>query len=245
MTVEAAVSIDGSRSEAPLALNARTIIERNGLFRGLAPQTIEHIAALAARRTYKAEAVVFMRGDPGDSLYGVVTGRVRITANTATGKEVILNVMKPGDVFGEIALLDGQPRTAAATTLAPSQLMIIQRADFVALMKREPQLAVHLIELLCERVRWTSGQMEDSSLLSAPQRLAKRLVSLAASQGQPADAGVQLKISQEQLARFLGLSRQIVNKHLQVWRRRHWISLGRGSIVVANEQALRSLSRQD
>jgi CRP/FNR family cyclic AMP-dependent transcriptional regulator len=227
-----------------LSLNVRTIIERNGLFRGLPPQTIARIAALASRRTYEAEAVVFMHGDPGDSLYGVVTGRVRISAGAPGGKEVVLNIMEPGDAFGEIALLDGQPRTAAATTLTSTQLMVIRRGEFLGLLRREPRLAVHLIELLCKRVRWTAQQMEDSSLLSAPARLAKRILSLALSQSRAVIGGKQIRISQEQLAQLVGLSRQIVNKHLQIWKRNHWISLGRGTIVVANARALHDLIRQ-
>ncbi len=148
-----------------MPLNARTIIERNSLFRGLKPSTLEQIADLASRRTYKSGAVVFLRGDPGDSLYGVVTGRVRISASAPGGKEIFLNIMEPGDAFGEIALLDGQPRTAAATTLSPTELIVIQTGSLSRALQREPKLAVHLIELLCRRVRWTSEQMEDSSLL--------------------------------------------------------------------------------
>lgn len=227
-----------------MALNASTIIERNGLFRGLERATVERIAALATRRTYKSDSIVFMRGDPGDALYGVVTGRVRISASAARGKEISLNVMDPGDAFGEIALLDGHPRTAAATTLAPTELIVIRRDQFLDLLQREPRLAVHLIELLCKRVRWTSEQMEDSSLLSAPARLAKRVLALASTQGRTTPTGPQLRISQEQLAQFLGLSRQIVNKHLQTWKRKGWITLGRGSIVVANDKALRKLTSE-
>jgi CRP/FNR family transcriptional regulator, cyclic AMP receptor protein len=226
-------------------LNATTIIERNSLFRGLPPQTIEQIVSLVSRRAYKAGAVICMRGDPGDSLYGVVTGRVRISTSAPGGKEVFLNVMDPGDAFGEIALLDGQPRTATATALSAAELIVIRREDFLTLVQQEPRLAVHLIELLCKRVRWTSEAMEDSSLLSAPARLAKRLVSLAGSQGRPAPTGVQLKISQEELAQFLGLSRQVVNKHLQTWKLKDWIGIGRGRIVIVNERALRGLTRRD
>lgn len=226
-------------------LNATTIIARNGLFRGLPEQTITQITALASRRSYKPDAVVFLRGDPGDALYGVVTGRVRISASGSGGKEVFLNLMEPGDAFGEIALLDGQPRTAAATTVAPTELIIIRREEFLAFVKREPQLAVHLIELLCKRVRWTSEQMEDSSLLNVPARLAKRLLSLATSHGRKTPAGAQLKISQEDLAQFLGLSRQIVNKYFQTWKKQGWIALGRGSVVLSDERALRELTRKD
>ena len=228
-----------------MPLNARTIIERNSLFRGLKPPTLEQVADLASRRAYKSGAVVFLRGDPGDSLYGVVTGRVRISASAPGGKEVFLNIMEPGDAFGEIALLDGQPRTAAATTLAPTELIVIQRDQFLALLQREPKLAVHLIELLCKRVRWTSEQMEDSSLLAAPARLAKRLLSLVNAHGRETPVGAELKLSQEELAQFLGLSRQIVNKHLQTWKHNEWITLARGRVVVRNARALRNLTHKD
>ena len=231
------------RRVAPLS--AKILLERNGLFRGLPTATIERVAGLASRRTYKRDAAVFMRGDPGDALYGVATGRVRISASAPGGKEVFLNVMEPGDSFGEIALLDGQPRTATATTLATTELIIVQRQQFQALLQREPSLAVHLIELLCQRVRWTSEQFEDSSLLNAPARLAKRLLSLAGSQNGIKAAETPLRISQEETARFLGLSRQIVNKHLQTWKRRNWVRLGRGTVLVIDENALRKVTRAD
>jgi CRP-like cAMP-binding protein len=186
-----------------------------------------------------------MRGDPGDALYGVVTGKVRISSGAPSGKEVFLNVMEPGDAFGEIALLDGHARTATATTLAQAELIVIRREQFQALLEREPRVAVHIIELLCKRVRWTAQQMEDSTLLGAPARLAKRLLSLASVHGRESAAGVKLMLSQENLAQFLGLSRQIVNKHLQTWKRKHWVTLGRGSVTVVNERALRKLTHEE
>jgi CRP-like cAMP-binding protein len=227
-----------------VALNAKTIIERNGLFRGLPQKTIDRVAALATRRSYDEGAIIFMRGDPGDSLCGVVTGRVRISASRAGGKEVFLNIMEPGDAFGEIALLDGSPRTATATAMARTELTIIPRDAFFALLRTEPQLAEHLIQLLCKRVRWTAEQMEDSALLSVPAKIAKRLLSLASLHGSESPEGARLAISQEELAQFLGLSRQIVNQHLQAWRAKGWISLGRGSVTLANPRALTNVTHQ-
>jgi CRP-like cAMP-binding protein len=225
-------------------LNVKTLIERNSLFRGLPHKTIDRVAALATRRSYEENTIIFMRGDPGDSLCGVVTGRVRISASRAGGKEVFLNIMEPGDAFGEIALLDGSPRTATATALARTELMILQRDAFFALLRTEPQLAEHLIQLLCKRVRWTAEQMEDSALLTVPAKLAKRLLSLASVHGRETPDGARLAISQEELAQFLGLSRQIVNQHLQAWRAKGWISLGRGSVTLANPRALQTVTHQ-
>jgi CRP-like cAMP-binding protein len=227
-----------------LPFTAKTVIERNRLFRGLGKAAVERIAALATRRLYEEGAVVFMRGDPGDSLCGVVSGRVRISASRPGGKEVFLNIMAPGDAFGEIALLDGQPRTATATALARTELIIVRRDRFASLLVSEPQLAMHLIQLLCERVRWTAQLMEDSALLGVPARIAKRVLSLARLQGAEAAAGTRIAISQEELAQFLSLSRQIVNQHLQAWKQKGWIVGSRGSLTLADVRSLEKVARE-
>lgn len=225
-----------------MALSVQTILERNRLFRGLSAATIQQIAALAIRRPYEPDTIVFSQGDPGDSLYGVVTGKVRISASTREGKEMFLNIMEPGDTFGEIALLDGNPRTATATTTTTCELMIIPRGQFLALLQREPTVAIHLLQLLCQRIRWTSGQAEDSALLTVPNRLARRLLSLAKLHGQNSPKGVQLIISQEEMGRFLGISRQAVNQYLQEWRAKGWVDVGRGKVTVLDESALQTMA---
>jgi CRP/FNR family transcriptional regulator, cyclic AMP receptor protein len=110
-----------------VALTAQTIFERTRLFRGLPAATIQQISALSFRRSYSRGAIVFTQSDPGDALYGVVTGKIRISASSQDGREMFLNIMEPGDTFGEIALLDGRHRTATASATAPSELIIITR----------------------------------------------------------------------------------------------------------------------
>ena len=227
-----------------MALTPKTVIERDSLFRGLAGAIHERIAALAMRRAYDAGAIIFMRGDPGDSLCGVVRGRVRISVSRPGGKEVFLNIMAPGETFGEIALLDGEPRTATATAMVRTELFVIPREQFLRLLGSEPQLAAHLIQLLCRRVRWTAQLMEDSALLTVPVRVAKRLLSLARLHGRQTASGTKLNISQEELAQFLGLSRQIVNQHLQGWKAKGWILAGRGNVTIANVLALERFARE-
>jgi CRP/FNR family transcriptional regulator, cyclic AMP receptor protein len=225
-----------------MALSVQTILERNRLFRGLSATTVQQVSALAVRRFYEEGALVFSQGDPGDALYGVVTGRIRISASTREGKEMFLNIMEPGDTFGEIALLDGNPRTATASATATCELMIIPRAHFLTLLQREPALAIHLLQLLCQRIRWTSGWAEDSALLPVPPRLARRLLSLARLHGHDSGKGVQLMISQEEMGRFLGLSRQAVNQYLQEWRTKGWVDVGRGKVTILDQAALQSLA---
>jgi len=229
----------------PMALNAYTVIERNRLFRGLAPDTLTRVAGLAVRRVYAKGETIFAQSDAGDGLYGVVTGRVRISASTADGKELFLNIMEPGDTFGEIALLDGRPRTATASATVPSDVVVIPRNQFMELLRREPALVTHVLELLCQRVRWLSDFTEDSALLPVPARLARRLLTLGKMHGQNTGKGVKLSISQEEMARFVGLSRQVVNQHLQSWKARQWVGLGRSNITIIDAHALELIVASD
>ena len=224
-----------------MALTAQTILERTLLFRGLPSATIQQISALSVRRSYGDGAIVFSQADPGEALYGVVTGRIRISTSSPNGREMFLNIMEPGDTFGEIALLDGRHRTATASATAPSELIIITRDHFLELLTHEPKLVSHVIRLLCERLRWTSGLAEESALLSVPQRLARRLLSLGQLHGHKTPNGIELSISQEEVARFLGLTRQVVNQYMQNWKVKGWLTLGRGKLVIIDEHALRDV----
>lgn len=224
-----------------MALTAQTILERNRLFRGLPAATIQKISALSIRRSYSSGAIVFSQADPGDALYGVITGKIRISASSPDGSEIFLNIMEPGDTFGEIALLDGHPRTATASATAPAELIIIMREHFLHFLQHEPKLVSHLLQLLCQRIRWTSGLAEESALLGVPARLARRLLSLGELHGRETPNGIQLTISQEEVARFLGLSRQVVNQYLQYWKASRWVSLGRGKITIVAAHALRDI----
>jgi CRP-like cAMP-binding protein len=220
-------------------LAGRMMLQRSPLFRGLPPAALERITGLAARRALQDGEILFNQGDPGDALYAVVSGRIRISTGTADGRQVFLNIMEPGDTFGEIALLDGGARTAAATAIAPTELVSIRRDHFRGLLEREPPVALELLRLCGQRLRWTSGLLEDAALLDAPARLAKRLLILGEVHGRPVAGGVSLRISQEDLAGFLGVSRQAVNQQLQVWKAKGWVDLGRGVVTVRDPEALR------
>jgi CRP/FNR family transcriptional regulator, cyclic AMP receptor protein len=215
-------------------LAGKMMLERSPLFRGLPPASLQRLASLATQRRFNAGEIVFSQGDPGDALYGVVTGKIRISAGATDGRELSLNIMEPGDTFGEIALLDGGERTASATADVASELVSIRREHFLDTLKREPALALELLRLCGQRLRWTSGLFEDAALLDVPSRLAKRLLGLVNSSD-------SLAISQEELASFLGVSRQVVNQHLQGWKDRGWIRLGRGVITLCDRGALQNL----
>lgn len=217
---------------------AIAVLKWNFLFRDLPDELIDRIAALAVRRTYKKGTVIFSQGDPGDALYGVVSGRVRIGAAGPDGREVFLNIMEPGDTFGEIAVIDGLHRTAGAIALEAVTLIIVRRTAFLGILEREPTLAMHLLRLFCQRLRWTSELVEESAFLVGSARLAKRLLILAALHGKPTEEGMELALSQSELAHFLGISRQFVNQSLQEWRTKEWVSLARARIIIKDAEAL-------
>jgi CRP-like cAMP-binding protein len=205
---------------------------------------MRQVALLSVRRTYGPGAIVFSKGDRGDALYAVASGQVRISAGIADGREVYFNLMEAGEAFGEIALLDGRRRTATATATMRSELIVLAREPFLALLQRDVRLVEHLLQLLCQRIRWTSALAEESALLSVPARLASRLLSLGRLNGRRTGKGIEVAISQEQLARFLGLSRQVINQYLRRWKEQRVVVLGRGKILLADEQALREAMTQ-
>src|SRR5919197_3176549 len=141
------------------------LLSMNPLFAGLGDEAIRSIAALCTRRHLDEGEVLFQKGDEGDALFGVRRGRVRIETGTAAGGRLALNVLGPGDLFGEIALFDGQPRTADAIAAEASELFMVRRSDFLAYLEREPRVTVRLLEMLCQRIRWVSDRMEEAVLL--------------------------------------------------------------------------------
>jgi CRP/FNR family cyclic AMP-dependent transcriptional regulator len=223
-------------------LATHAVLAHNFLFQGLPGTTIDALAALAHRTTLEKDSLVFSQGDQGDALYGVASGQVRIFTADEKGREVFLNILGPGDTFGEIALLDGLPRTASAVTTTPTTLVVIPRRQFLAHLAHEPELALHLMKLLCGRLRWISDLVEESAFLAGPARVAKRLSSLVETYGRPApDGGIEVVMSQADLGRFLGISRQIINQYLRDWCESGWVELKRGRIIIHDLAALNSV----
>jgi CRP/FNR family cyclic AMP-dependent transcriptional regulator len=215
-------------------------LARSALFEDLDAAALRELAALARRRHYPAGAPICIEGESDGSLFIIANGRVRISAGSSDGDERHLNELGPGDLIGEIALLDGGSRSASAIAVDDSEVYGVERAAFVAFLDRRPEFARSLIKLLCQRVRWMTGLLEASAFLGLPARLARWLIVLAAQQGAAHPRGVEVRVSQQDLAQFLGVSRQSVNEVLQSWRADGLVDLGRGRIVVLDDVGLRS-----
>jgi len=228
-----------------MAFTAQAVLKRNQLFRHLDEAALAQVATLATRRTASKGTLIFAQGDQGDALFGVAAGQVRISATDSTGQERHIRDFGPGHTFGEIAILDGGTRTASALAVTDTELLVISRARFVELLERDSSLAVHLLKVLCERLRYTSELVEDSAFLNLPGQLAKKLLQLAEQNGIRSTDSIEVIISQSELGEFLGVTRQIINAHLQTWREKGWVRLGRGRVFIVAREQLGKISEGD
>ena len=215
------------------------ILKMNPMFADLGADELQRIAGLCHTQQLATGETLFQKGDPGDAFYGVRRGQIRIETGAPDGSRLTLNFMGSGDVFGEVAVLDGASRTADATAGEATELFVLRREDFLAFLEREPKVAIKIIALLCQRIRWQSERMEESMLQPLPVRLARRLSALAD------DYGSEVHISQEQLGVFVGAARESVNRQLQAWRKDGILDLQRGRILLQNQTKLRSVARNE
>jgi CRP/FNR family transcriptional regulator, cyclic AMP receptor protein len=202
------------------------LLAANPLFSGLDPEMLAAVSNLGVVRRLDPHEVLFSKGDDGDALFAIRRGQISVSVDTSDGKSLTLVVLGSGDVLGEIALLDGRPRTADAKAIEPSELFMVRRHDFLQLLSSNSQVALRVIEMLCARLRASNDRMEEAVLMPLKVRLGRRIRMLAD------DFGCDLTLSQDQLAVMVGASRESVNRQLQIWRRMSLVSIGRGSLRV-------------
>jgi CRP/FNR family transcriptional regulator, cyclic AMP receptor protein len=227
----------------PRVLDKLAPLRNHPLFREFPPSVIEHFGTYMTRRSVRRGTTIFTKGDPGTGLMAVLWGSVKISVPTADGREAVLNIINPGEIFGEMALLDGRPRSADAVAMDDCELMVIDRRDFIPFLRDQPDIALKFIEVLCARIRHTSEQVEDVMYLSFPGRLAKTLLQLTGGPDAPA-AHRNIRITQRELSSIIGMSRESTNKQLRAWENRKWVRLQRGGIAVVNPAALAKLAAE-
>jgi len=221
----------------------RSVLQNHYLFGKLSPQHIDRLAACIVGRFVTQGATICAKGDPGSSLFAVCKGAVKITVPSVDGHDAMFNLIGKGDIFGEIALLDGRPRTADAIAITDCELFVIERRDFLPLVREEPEMALKLIEILCARLRQTTEQAENLMFLHLPGRLAKALLRL--SDSDPNTHERKVVVTQKDLGNIIGMSRESTNRQLRLWEQRKWVRLGRGGIVILSVKALEAVAEND
>lgn len=215
-------------------------LDQSLLFLSASPELKSRLESLAVKQRLAKHEVLFRQGDAGDALYVIDEGMIEINVLTPGGRKLSLNVMRPGDVLGEIAMLDGGPRTASAVALRPCRLRCLRRRDVFSAMRSEIDLAFDLIQILGERLRWISAMLEDQAYSPLPVRVANKLLFLV---DHMADERGAVPVSQEALANFAGATREGVAKVLGQWKRQGWIEVMRAAVRVKDRAALEEVSR--
>jgi CRP/FNR family transcriptional regulator, cyclic AMP receptor protein len=228
-------------------LNREEILAGHFLLRHLRPEELSRVAASASLIRHRPQATIFQKGDAGGSMMAVVRGRVKICTYSPDGRELVLNIIDRGGLFGEIALLDGQPRSADAVAIEDTELLVLDRNRLMPFLNANPEIATRLIGVLCQRLRVTSEALEDALLRDAPARVARGLLRLAATFGKQETAGLRLdiKLSQQQLGNLIGISRESINKYIVEWTRAGYLSVDHGFITISDRDMLESLSEAE
>lgn len=214
------------------------------LFTKLAFHERQRVAENLQKQVYKAGAIIFHQGDPGRVLYLIHSGQVRIFVNGLEGTETSVIICgRPGDIFGELAIIDGLPRSATAATVTPAIVYTMEREQFRQHMCRYPQLALNFMQTLSGRVRYNTGQLDSLASLDVSRRLARKLLELAQDYGQANENGVCIAtpLTQSHLASLIVATRESINKSLRRFRRQDIISTHNGHIIIHDAAALRAV----
>ncbi len=231
----------------PLATPILGSLSAIPFFGGLEPAALARLAASMRSRRFRRGEVIFHIGDPGDALFVILTGEVKISLPSETGDEAILATLRAGDVFGELALLDGAPRSASATAISPTETVVLPRDRFRELIATEAGVRDALLASIAGELRRLTRHVEELHFLDITGRLAARLVRLTEEGGTPMEDGavrLRTNLTQADLAAMVGCTRQSVNKLLGQFTDDGLLRLQRDGIVVTNVAGLTAMSHR-
>jgi CRP/FNR family cyclic AMP-dependent transcriptional regulator len=210
------------------------ILRQTDLLCSVSAPDLEAVIAVSRLRAFRRGQVVFTRGDPGDTLIVVISGRVKVVVRSADGGELTLTIIQPGGVLGELSIADGGPRSADAETLEACELLLVPRETIQDICARVPSAAQALTSSIAAVLRRLTEAASDLVFLDLPRRVAKVLL----SQARGDDSVIRLNLSQEELAHQVGGTRQSVNAALRGFERRGWIEVHDRAVTVKQATAL-------
>lgn len=224
---------------SPTSLERLPALRDHPLLRHLDEAELRGVLRGRRVERYAPGELVFKKGAPETDLLIVVDGRVKLSATSAAGHELLIHIAVPGDSFGELALIDGKPRSFDAAALEPTALVALPRGVLLPLVARRPELGLALLQNLCRRARRSEAMIEDALFNGVGPRLARQLLRMATRDGH---AGRwQVALSQQALASLIGVTRESVNKQLSAWQRAGLVALRRGVITLQAPHRLRRI----
>ncbi len=218
-----------------------SLLRRVPLLSELSESDLTSIAALTKSKHFEPRQIIVRKDDPSDELFMIVEGHLKVVSTGADGRDAGFGIMGPGEVFGEVALLDGGPRSATIASLDSCQLLLIPRAQFFEFLESSPKTAIELLRVLAGRLRRLTERAEDVAFLRVGGRLAKRLVGLAQQYGETLPNGsvrIPFKLSQQEIGELVNTSRETANKQLRAWEHAGLLSHDSGHLVIHNPQRL-------
>jgi CRP/FNR family transcriptional regulator, cyclic AMP receptor protein len=209
-------------------------LKQVSIFAGLSDEDLQTLMSVTRRRTFRSGEVIFHRDDPGQILYVIKEGKVKICLISPDGQEISLVVLGKGEYFGEFSLFDGLPRSADAITLEKTECYTLQRNDFDKVIMKSPKIALKMLESLTRRIRSTDQMVEDLIFLDVYGRVAKKLLELAETHSVPVDDGLRIdvRLTQQELASMVGASRESVNKVMGYFMDKKIISTDKHRITI-------------
>ncbi len=216
-------------------LEKRKLLSKTTFFTEIPESELDSILALSTERYFRNGQIIFQKGDAGDSLLAVLKGKVRISTSSDEGREIILNTITRGELFGEIALIDGMERSANAAAVGECTLLVIRRSDFIPFLEKNPKIAIQCLKLLCKKLRDTSDRVAMIGFLPVPVSLARLLIKVADEIGEKTADGVVFinwKKSQQEIGNEIGTSRESINKQLNKWKKEGLLMLGGQNLSV-------------
>jgi CRP-like cAMP-binding protein len=222
----------------------RDALADSDVFGALSDDDLEGLVKQGRTTTYGSGAVVFRKGDPADDLMIVLRGRIKLSSASVSGREVIFDFIGAGHCFGEGALLDCKSRRLESTAVQPSYVFALCRRHVLACLERNPEVAVRIIRVLCERLCRAMEMLEDRTQLGLSSRTARTLLRLATEYGSHDDGGVRigLNISQSEIAAIVGATREKVNRQLCAWRRSGILAVDEGHLMIHSLTALHRMA---
>ena len=221
------------------------IVRRAPLFSALDDEASASLRRTMVEVRLGRSEVLFAEGDPGDRLYVIGSGKIKLGRTSGDGRENLLAILGPGEMFGELSLFDPGPRTATATSVGECRLIGLGHEDLQPFLLRHPEVAQTLLHALARRLRRTNETLADLVFSDVPGRVAKALLDLSTRFGRPADDGVLVahELTQEELAQLVGASRETVNKALADFASRGWLRLEARAVVLLDVERLRRRAR--
>ncbi len=214
------------------------------LFSDFSAKQLEAVSLVARNKTLERREELFHKGDQGGEVYVIVSGKLKALTTSAEGDDVVFSILGPGEVFGEVALLGGTPRTATVTAIEDCHLLVIDHRNFMSFLKTNPEVSVKLLSVLAIRLKRVSELVEDTLFLNLPLRLAKKLLSLSRAYGEQTPEGIRadLKLSQEEWGDLVGTTRESVNKQMRKWTDAEIVCVDDGYVIILKPVELEKLA---